>query len=275
MGKYIKYEIKGSYRFILGVLALVLLLTTGIFAYATNIKEGYALGGVFIGLSTLVILGTLFGTFLYIVGSFRKELYEDRGYLTFTLPLTGNQILGGKLIVATIWFVLLGAVLLGYNFLLAMGFTPLKTDILKIIPMITTNSKLAIGFIISLILGINTLILIYFSMALGRVTFKNKKIGGFWFLIFLGLSSLIMWGQVKTIQLLPYYLDLTSFKLVSSNIVNQISGNINIIQFNDSTLLLGNGDTTIINIFGFLYTIVMGVVTFLGTGYLVENKIDL
>lgn len=39
---------------------------------------------------------TLFGTalvvFLYIVGSFRKELYEDRGYLTFTLPLTGKLL---------------------------------------------------------------------------------------------------------------------------------------------------------------------------------------
>ena len=220
-----------------------------------------SLGGVFIGLSTLVILGTLFGTFLYIVGSFRKELYEDRGYLTFTLPLTGNQILGGKLIVATIWFVLLGAVFLGYNFILAMLLTPLKLSITHILSMLKFNSPVVTSLIALLIIGINSLILIYFSMTLGRVTLKNKRIGGFWFLIFLGLSSLVMWGQIKTIQLLPYYLDLASFKFVSANIVNQISGNISIIQFNDSTLLLGNGDTTIINVFGFLYTIVMGVLT--------------
>jgi hypothetical protein len=31
MGKYIKYEIKGSYKFVLGVLALVLILMTGIY----------------------------------------------------------------------------------------------------------------------------------------------------------------------------------------------------------------------------------------------------
>lgn len=86
MGRYIKYEIKGSYKFILGVLALVLILITGIFAYSINVDEGSVLGGMFVGLSTLVIFGTLLTTFLYIVGSFRKELYEDRGYLTFTLP---------------------------------------------------------------------------------------------------------------------------------------------------------------------------------------------
>lgn len=29
MGRYMKYELKGNYKFILGVLALVLILTTG------------------------------------------------------------------------------------------------------------------------------------------------------------------------------------------------------------------------------------------------------
>lgn len=119
MGRYIKYEMKGSYKFILGVLALVLILTTGIYGYIANTKEGSALGATFMGLSTLVIFGTLLTTFLYIVGSFRKELYEDRGYLTFTLPLTGNQILGSKLIVAIIWFAVLGAVIGLYNILMA------------------------------------------------------------------------------------------------------------------------------------------------------------
>ena len=38
-----------------------------------------------------------------------------------------------------------------------------------------------------------------------------------------------------------------------------------------------NGDLggTILNIAGFIYSIVIGVLMFLGTGYLIENKIDL
>ncbi len=45
MGRYIKYEIKGSYKFILGVLALILILTTGIYMYANKTDGGSALGG--------------------------------------------------------------------------------------------------------------------------------------------------------------------------------------------------------------------------------------
>ncbi len=37
MGKLMKYEIRGTYKFILGVLALVLILTTGII-YAYDYK---------------------------------------------------------------------------------------------------------------------------------------------------------------------------------------------------------------------------------------------
>ena len=87
MGRYIKYEIKGSYKFILGVLALVLILTTVLYTYIAK-KESSPV----IALASMIIFGTALTTFLYIVGSFRKELYEDRGYLTFTLPLTGHEI---------------------------------------------------------------------------------------------------------------------------------------------------------------------------------------
>ena len=64
MGKYIKYEIRGSYKFILGVLALVLILTTGIYAYIINAREGSALGATFyrsIGFSYIWnIIGNIF-----------------------------------------------------------------------------------------------------------------------------------------------------------------------------------------------------------------------
>ena len=283
MGRYIKYEIKGSYKFILGVLALVLILTTGIYTYVNKTDGGSAFGGAFIGISSMVIFGTLLTTFIYIVGSFRKELYEDRGYLTFTLPLTGNEILGAKLIVAIIWFVLLGIVIIGYNIVMAITMTPaeiswgfIKTYIL---PNINNGIKAAMLF--TFISGISTLILIYFSMALSRVTFRNKKIGGFWFVIFLVLSVLIGIGQVKLIEALPYYLNLDTFRVTSYDSFLRDysfynSPNLKIdMNFNNEGLLINNGDTYILNLAGFIYSIAIGVMTFLGTGYIVENKIDL
>ncbi len=276
MGRYIKYEIRGSYKFILGVLALVLILTTGIYAYISNAREGSALGATFTGLSVLVIFGTLLTTFLYIVNSFRKELYEDRGYLTFTLPLTGNQILGAKLIVAFMWFVLLGVVIAIYNGIMVLSFSPVKINISELFSILKSVNiayrELFIFSLTAIIGGISTLILIYFSMALSRVTFRNKKIGGFWFVIFLVLSGIVTYGQVKVIQLLPYYLDLNTFKIASSHM---LSYGFNITINNGGLIMNGDLGGTILNIAGFIYSIVIGVLMFLGTGYLIENKIDL
>lgn len=276
MGRYIKYEIRGSYKFILGVLALVLILTTGIYAYISNAREGSALGATFTGLSVLVIFGTLLTTFLYIVNSFRKELYEDRGYLTFTLPLTGNQILGAKLIVAFMWFVLLGVVIAIYNGIMVLSFSPVKINISELFSILKSMNiayrELFIFGLTAIIGGISTLILIYFSMALSRVTFRNKKIGGFWFVIFLVLSGIVTYGQVKVIQVLPYYLDLNTFKIASSHM---LSYGFNITINNGGLIMSGDLGGTILNIAGFIYSIVIGVLMFLGTGYLIENKIDL
>jgi len=283
MGRYIKYEIKGSYKFILGVLALVLILTTGIYAYVDNTDGGSALGGSFIGLSFLIIFGTLLTTFIYIVGSFRKELYEDRGYLTFTLPLTGHEILGAKLIVAIIWFVLLGIVIIGYNAIMAMNLDIVKQSMdgleitVRAIPEIF-NKETIMTIILMGLGGISTLILIYLSMALGRVTLKNKKIGGLWFVIFLILSALVGYGQAKIVALVPYYLDLNTFKIVSyESFINAIeySTNVNLFQVNDAALLTGNGSQYILNIAGFIYLIGIMVLNFILTGYIIENKIDL
>lgn len=269
MGRYIKYEIKGSYKFILGVLALVLILTTGIYTYANTTREGSELGAILSGLSTLIIFGTLLTTFLYIVGSFRKELYEDRGYLTFTLPLTGNEILGAKLIVAIIWFTLLGIVIIGYNMLMVANFVPVKLNVSELFSII--DRELVLVLIMAFISGVTTLILIYFSMALSRVTFRNKKIGGFWFVIFLVLSGIIAYVQVKVSMALPYYIDLNTFKIGAIDTLNY-HFNINI---NEGLFITGNMEHNLLNIAGFLYSIIIGVLTFLGTGYIIENKIDL
>lgn len=274
MGRYIKYEIKGSYKFILGVLALVLILTTVLYTYIAK-KESSPV----IALASMIIFGTALTTFLYIVGSFRKELYEDRGYLTFTLPLTGHEILGAKLITATIWFLLLGIVIIGYNTIMLANMAPIKPSLKEIIaqvfPHITKGTVMS--FLLVLLGGISTLILIYLSMALGRVTFRNKKIGGLWFVIFLVLSMIVGIGQAKIVISMPYYVNLDTFKIVSYESIMKGMNytSVSIFEINDATLLTGMGDQYILNIAGFIYMIGIMIINFLLTGYIIENKIDL
>ena len=271
MGKYMKYEIKGSYKFILGVLALVLILTAVLYSYGFKGQSinSMTTDSAFMGIAILIMFGALFSAFLYIVDSFRKELYEDRGYLTFTLPLTGNQILGSKLIVAIMWFIILGVVILLFNGFMIYRFIEFDFDFKDLYPVLGFFTNAFIAFIN----GIVTLIIIYFSMALSRVTFKNKKIGGLWFIVFLVLNALVGYATIKIIGAFPYYLDLKAFKIVNYN--NILSGVSSIFSFNGGSIAVTAGGTTFINIAAFAFMVIVGVAAFLSTGYLVENKIDL
>lgn len=282
MGKLMKYEIKGSYRFILGVLALVMILTSGIYIYMNNAMQNDAtvLGGMFIGLSFMVIFGTMLATFFYIVNLFRKELYEDRGYLTFTLPLSGRQILGSKLLVALLWFGILGLGVMISNGIGLRFIVP--NEIWQEIPFAEIFSQISIstlvfGLLYGLLGGVVTLITIYFAMALGRVSFKNKKMGGIWFVIFLVLSLIISFGQLKAAELIPHYLNLgnpglesfdSAVTTMDMSIHVDVSGSIPTITNNM------NGDI-LINIGALLYNIIIAIAGFLGTSYLIERKIDI
>lgn len=272
MLKYMKYEIKGSYKYILGILALVMILITGLYSYVSNVKEGSAAGNIFIALSIMILFGTALATFLFIVGSFRKELYEDRGYLTFTLPLTGNQIVGSKLIVALLWFFILAIVIALYNVLMAFSFSPFELNLLDLFTEITQNvSVLEIAYMLvtTVFSGVNMLILIYFSMALSKVTFRHKRIGALWFVIFLILSGILGYGQMMISELLPYYLDLETFSIEA---MTDDSYNMNI---ENNGFSFGVNPSITTNLAGSLYIIILTVALFLGTGHLIEKKIDL
>ena len=199
MKKYIKYEIKGSYKFILGIIAILIIASTIVqwnIKSVTDLNNPASMAGnmtAFKGLmlivSVLVIFGAFLVAFFHIIGSFRKELYEDRGYLTFTLPLTGNQIVGSKLIVAMLWFTALGLVILSYNLILGLAlFGGSWVDVAKELFSMINTGVFSLG-IVSGLSSILTLILIYFSIALSRVSIRNKKIGGIWFIVFLILNN--------------------------------------------------------------------------------------
>src|SRR5699024_11648282 len=104
---------------------------------------------------------------------------------------------------------ILGAIRLAYHIIIILTLNSLDAQICTIIK--ATFSRLgqiiSLQQIISMILIpifslINLLVLIYFSMALGKVTFRNKKIGGLWFIIFILVSIILSYGQLKVAELI-------------------------------------------------------------------------
>lgn len=274
MIKYMKYEVKGTYRYILSVLVLVLILITGLYVSDDHVQGGSFGGGLFMGLSMMIIFGTVLVTFLYIVGSFRKELYEDRGFLTFTLPLKGIEIVGAKLIVALMWFFILGITIAFYNLVMALSFTPFELNFSELFAEIINSVSIKVVFFIlfsAIFGGVYMLILIYFSMALGKVTFRNKRIGGLWFIIFLILNGILSIGQFGLEAIFPYYLDIETFTVGTKEVLN--SG-YNFVFGSGGFHGQGAGIFQV-NLISNIYSIITVVALFFGTGYLIEKKIDI
>lgn len=282
-----KYEIKGNYRFILGILAIVMLASTIIQIKISNeINKSYLNQSSSFNLMeflTLMAMFVVFGAFLIaffrIIGSFRNELYEDRGFLTFTLPLTGNQIVGAKLIVAAMWIIVLGVGTGLYNLILASiifkldwnSFMQIVKEVMMYVDLRLMIRVINSSLIMSGISLLNTLIFIYFSMALSKVSIRNKKIGGMWFIIFLILNMTSVYLVTKVGNLLPLYLDLESFRI--SNISDPWFNT----SYNSftSNIMYGFSPLMNLNITSVIAQVIVSIGAFIGTGYLIENKIDL
>ncbi len=276
MLKYMKYEIRGTYKFILGILALVFILLAGM--YASSNQEGSLFHSVqiFVPIGVMLLFGAALTAFLYIVGSFRKELYDDSGYLTFTLPLTGNQILGSKLIAALFWFMVLGIGVVLFNFLMVMIFSPFHIyHLSQLFFMISKvlSIKACIYMIFSMACSVvSVLLLIYFSMALGKVTFRHKKIGGLWFVLFIILSSIFGYIDTEISQWIPYYLNLSTFHVVTPASYDDLLQ----MHYHIGGLYLNAVSRYVVtNIASSVYHLALMIALFLGTGYLIEKKIDL
>lgn len=286
MKKFMKYEIKGTYKFILGILLIIILASSMIqynifneiksFEY-NQIDESMNLLRFMFVLSIFVIFGAFITAFFFIVGSFRKELYEDRGYLTFTLPLSGNQVLGSKLLVALMWNVILGISTVLYNTILALIL--FKDDAKMIFEEFMKIVN--IGFVTTGITGILstivTLILIYFSISLSKVSIRNKKIGGMWFIIFLIISGLTGYISTRVAIAIPYFLDVNAFKVISSSGIEHMINNTNLgMTMGMAGSMMGGGVYPgYVNIASLITDILFGVAFFMGTGYLIEKRVEL
>lgn len=282
MLKFMNYEIKGTYKFILTLILAVLGASTGLQLSALNQMKGKEIAfPTFLPIILVfVIFGAFVSAFFYIVSSFRKELYEDRGYLTFSLPLTGNQILGTKLWIALLWSAILGLSVVIYN--LILGSLLFGTRWVEGFKMIF--SYIFVNLVLSMVLtgvlsGIITLLLVYFSMALSKVSIKNKKIGGLWFILFLILSGVVNYITLKVSGLIPYYLDLNTFKIIkhSMSIFSKSTGfSLEILSGgNMSGMLVATGNQILLNVGAYVFSILVGLGTFFGTSYLIENKVEI
>ncbi len=108
--KLIKHEFRATARVMgpLFLIILVLALTANLSlhflldaqGFFPNLMGGLLLFAFGVGMAALVII-----SIVLMVERFRANLMGDEGYVMFTLPVSGHQLVWSKIIVSTVWFI--------------------------------------------------------------------------------------------------------------------------------------------------------------------------
>lgn len=264
MGKLIKYELKGNYKIFLGTFIVTALLNI-LLLTRVNVWNPAAIVALF----SLITMALFLLVLVFVLKSFKNEMYEDRAYLTFTLPISGNKIVAAKIISALIWFAGAALVILIF-FGILVGYYADKSVIDEINMYINIKASILLLVLFCLINLIMMLLMIYFSITLTRVALRRKKMSGFiGFIVCIALTIAIFYIEYHVIKLFPQTFNLKVDFLQGS----QANGGI--VTIDGESLMTITKGYIHVNIASIIYNIIIYIGLFLSTGYLIDNKIDI
>lgn len=261
MWKLLKYELKETYKF--AAAASIMIIIVNIFFIIYSRKDMMSFGTSMESMFMCDFLA-LFVMVINMTNFFQKELYGDRGYLTFTLPVKGKEILGAKLITALIWIGLICSVVCVFTIIF---FNIIVDRFIRNYVNFDLNNFYIKGVILSILLwvflNIIVLIIIWFSITLSRTTIKNKKVSSLLsFVIFIVLIVVSIIVQAQLVKLFPQMLTVHLKNVSDSSIyctkIFQISPY-----------------CTQVNVASLIFNITLGTVLFVLSAYLIDNKIEI
>ena len=203
----------------------------------------------FIAVYVLLLTAIMVTTFILIIMRFYRNLLLGEGYLMHTLPVEPASLITSKLLVAILWILIAGvasilsAAVLGLTSgvlpraLAEVPFRELVRGLLELV-----NGKVVL-FLAGCFLGMVAQILqYYFAMAIGNLANQHKLL--FSALAYIGLSSIMSFVTV----------------------VLMITGNSFFVRD-------GLFESTLIR--AIILSVISGVIYFLGTNYILKNKLNL
>lgn len=189
-----------------------------------------------------------------IIFLFRNDLFKQEGYMLFMTPNSGYKILGAKLIFALIEGI---AIVAFYILLVYLNLKMMKMGTIDLRFIQLSGDELAVlikGLLLGVFVIMEFALTVYLSFALFKSVFNNVRFKGLiTFVIFIGIiffKSKIMGVISDVIYKAPEVVHVsTDFFPIEA--VNQAMN------------------------YGLVATFVSAVILFLGTGYLLENRINL
>ena len=268
LGKLIKNEFKSNIHsvgmiYLVSAAAILIMLAS----YIADITWISALATIVLiatGLIAVVV------TFISVVSNFKKTLYGDQGYLSFTLPVTSGQLLAAKTITSFCWMLLsylvAGGIFVGvYLYSTAMIGEDVKMALKLMFSMFegfpSTTTIKQVVVIMALIVFIRIIVLIaqlYFAITLAN-TRVMQKLGGFApFVIFFAIFIVMQIISLLLAQYVPFTLVVTENGLFYSMVSTM-----------ESPLGLTFG------LAGTVFNVICAALLFWGTAKIMNTKINI
>ena len=261
LAKLMKYEFKATSRIFIPLYAVLLVFSIvnriinpdNLIRSSSNfdIFDIFAIVGVtlYIGMIIAVVIVTL----IIMIQRYYKNLLGDEGYLMFTLPVQSWKLIISKVITSVTWSILSFLTTI-VSLIIIMGTKNLGTDIREIFEFIKTSMGAA-GFVILPLYGLlmlaSSIIMIFTAITLGQLFSKHRVIASF------GMYCALYMAQQLLLSILILSFSFSWFQFI--------------IRSTDPTPTQLNKFLIFIIIPG----IIMGIVHFIVTNYIMNRKLNL
>ena len=188
--KLLKHEFRATARMLLPVYALPV-ITALLFNLFIRLARAYdsvavrTMSGLMSSLYMITIFGSGLVTIVIMMYRFYKNYMTDEGYLMFTLPVTTDQLICSKLLVAFVWTLLSHAVVLLSLFIPTIGqgfWKEAIDDLKKFVEFFLDDFTYAelVGYgvrvaVLFVLMNVASYLMIYMAISIGH-SFANHKV---------------------------------------------------------------------------------------------------
>ena len=227
-----------------------------------------------IALSIVVSFLLIFVTFFFVVYDFFKSLFSPQGYLSFTLPVSSNQLLASKVIVYGGWmilsyaaFMLISVFLMNYTADEVIGMEKISfiESLLAMLGDIPSTTQI-IAYIVYIVMMFFVIFLsfvsiVYFSITVSHVRLLQKHSIIASIVIFFVTAVLFLVLAFKTTEIINFVMVFNEDKTLSFGVLQPgeyLSGNRLAMEVTP----------------GFAF-IILDVIMFFATSYVMHKKVNL
>lgn len=229
---------------------------------------------VSIAISIIVSFLLIFVTFFFVVYDFFKSLFSPQGYLSFTLPVSSNQLLGSKVIVYGGWmvvsfatFMFISGYLLNYTADIVIGQDKISLaeslfamlgDMPSMSQMIAYAVYVALMFFVIFLSFVS---IVYFSITVSHIRLLQKHSIIASIVIFFATALVFLWISFKMTDVINFVMVFNEDKTLSFGLLRP------------EEFLLGNQLGMEVTP-GFTF-LILDVIMFFVTSYIMHKKVNL